>query len=160
MSFPLHPWECLGNLFQGSLFQVRPPVEPQRNPPLCRWSVLENSWELCPFLPQEYFTSGINNILLSPQNCFCLFWKILLASLTSESPMAKPTFFLQNQIPDHSFVFTSFKSTTIVYSFSLCVFVIEMSCQGYEEQTWVSEASATSVVCMVHSSSDSQGSEF
>lgn len=39
----------------GNPCQVRPPVVSQRNPSLYICPVLENSWELCPFLPHEHF---------------------------------------------------------------------------------------------------------
>ena len=112
--FSLHPWR---KLFQGNLARLDPMWSSKRTLP----SVDGLSWKTHGNLP---LSATINNIFLLPQNCLCLFWKLLLASLTTESPMAKPTFFLQTKQSNHRFVSTSFLLSQLhcLFIFSLVTF--------------------------------------
>lgn len=97
----LNPWGHLGKIFQGNLARLDPTWSSKGTLP----SVDGLSWRLMGISP---LSATINNIFLLPQNCLCLFWKLLLASLTTESPMAKPTFIYKTKQSNHRFVSTSF----------------------------------------------------
>lgn len=105
----------------GESVSLDPHQSPRGALPSESWPVLASSWELCPFLPQEHLTSGIKNIFLLPQNCPCLSWKLLLAPLTAESPVAK----LNNQITDLYLLLLS--QLPFFIHLPSCVFVIEMN---------------------------------